>query len=279
MESVGQVTAAISPAGVLFHTTSPSVSSWQISWGSEKKRRRLGYIFWCIESKYLSVFSGQVVFEYYCFVLNHWIVYQPCLFWLTDLGIFSRCSVSALLSLQGKALHQSKVLHTSSVSAGFLHHRSYCSFPMSSMITSVHQLERDKTQCYPLTLNRLTSRQWPFTHRLPLKLVTWRVIMTKEVSVSNLVLQAIYLGNLSGNSYWSHASHHGTPNLRRTVRCIHVSSAWCHWSKRWSRWSNQTIRSRHRPLEGTREEDGELGHHQTSGHYSNHHGTKMLITF
>lgn len=119
-------------------------------WREEKETWLHVWLHWvkvlrgCLWSSYIRKLLFCV--EPWDFISSH---ISAMLFRLTDLGIFSRCSVSALLSLQGKALHQSKVLHTSSVSAGFLPHRSYCSFPMSSMITSVHQLERDKQMLFP----------------------------------------------------------------------------------------------------------------------------------
>lgn len=53
--------------------------------------------------------------------------------------ISSHCNASALPFHRGKVCHQRKALHRLSASAGCLHRKSCCSYPMSSMDASVHQ--------------------------------------------------------------------------------------------------------------------------------------------
>lgn len=69
----------------------------------------------------------------------------------------------------------------------------------------------------------------------------------------------IYRDILSGSSWLSLSSCHGTQSRRRMARCIRVFSAWCRWSRMQSMRSRQPSHSRIHPLEGSREVDTQTG--------------------
>lgn len=164
--------------------------------------------------------------------LIHW----PLLwFWETNQGIFSRCSVSALPFHQGKVLHQRKALHKLSASAGHLHRKSCCSCPRWSKNASVHQLQSKNISHHEL---------WAAIYLMHLLFGYW----TLKLRIKILVYQDI----LSGSSWLSLSSCHGTQSRRRMVHCTPVFSAWCRWSRKQSMCSRQTTRSRIHPLEGSR---------------------------
>lgn len=122
----GQRTAAVSPAGVIFHTTLEKLSSPQISWGSTQENEQSVYIvlYWL---QYLS----KTVLSNAGFNL-----FSP----FTDLDISFHCSGEPPLGHQDKTGHQKMAHNTPSVSAGSPRHRSWYNLPTMTRAATCHPL-------------------------------------------------------------------------------------------------------------------------------------------
>lgn len=116
----GQRTAAVSPAGVIFHTTLEKLSSPHISWGSAHKQKvRKLYSQWeKTPNKKTKQKTGVQAS-----VPDEILLTQRAVFPSTDLGISSHYIAGPLLVLQDRIALQKRVHNKSCFSAGSPRHR------------------------------------------------------------------------------------------------------------------------------------------------------------